>query len=137
MANKVILIAAANPLKDLRLDEEQREIQDALRGARHGDQFEVKSCPATRIDDLRRAMLDHSPHFVHFSGHGTGDDGIVLVNDTGQAQLVKAEALAKFFSFFSEQLECVILNACYSEVQANAIVRQIPYVIGMTVVSRK
>jgi hypothetical protein len=28
-------------------------------------------------------------------------------------------------------LECVFLNACYSDVQAKAIVQHIPYVIGM------
>ncbi|WP_228060119.1 CHAT domain-containing protein [Plectonema radiosum] len=28
-------------------------------------------------------------------------------------------------------IECVILNACYSEVQATAISQYIPYVIGM------
>jgi hypothetical protein len=29
-------------------------------------------------------------------------------------------------------LECVVLNACYSEAQANAIAQHIPYVIGMS-----
>jgi len=32
---------------------------------------------------------------------------------------------------FSDKVECVVLNACYSEVQAKAISEYIPFVIGM------
>jgi hypothetical protein len=32
---------------------------------------------------------------------------------------------------FTANVECVVINACYSEVQAEAIVKHIPYVIGM------
>ncbi|MEO1433115.1 MAG: hypothetical protein AAFV71_29430 [Cyanobacteria bacterium J06633_8] len=44
---------------------------------------------------------------------------------------VDTEAIAKLFELFSDTIECVVLNACYSEVQGNAISRYIPYVIGM------
>ena len=39
--------------------------------------------------------------------------------------------LYELFKLFTPNIECVLLNACYSEVQVNAIVRHIPYVIGM------
>ena len=29
------------------------------------------------------------------------------------------------------KIECVVLNACYSEVQADAIALHVPYLIGM------
>lgn len=35
------------------------------------------------------------------------------------------------FELFQQQVECVLLNACYSEVQAQAIHQDIDYVIGM------
>ena len=40
-------------------------------------------------------------------------------------------ALAGLFELFADRIECVVLNACYSEVQAKAIARHIPYVVGM------
>ncbi|QDL09560.1 CHAT domain-containing protein, partial [Brasilonema sennae CENA114] len=40
-------------------------------------------------------------------------------------------ALAELFKLFASDIECVVLNACYSEVQASAIATHIPYVIGM------
>jgi len=45
--------------------------------------------------------------------------------------LVTGEALAGLFELFADQVQCVVLNACYSDVQAVAIARHIPYVIGM------
>ena len=38
---------------------------------------------------------------------------------------------AEFFQLFADEVECVILNACYSETQAEAVARHIEYVIGM------
>jgi hypothetical protein len=35
------------------------------------------------------------------------------------------------FKQFTDQVECVILNACFSETQAKAIAEHIKYVVGM------
>jgi len=69
---KKILILSANP-KDtnrLRLDEQVREIQAALKRAKNRSEFEILTESAVRVDDLRRALLDNQPTIVHFSGHG-------------------------------------------------------------------
>ena len=108
-----------------------REIDEGLRRSRNREQFSLEKRLAVRTEDLRRSLLDEEPHFVHFCGHGTGDDGLVVEDIFGQPQLVKAEALASLFKLFSSQIDCVILNACYSEVQAQAISQHIKYVIGM------
>lgn len=128
-----ILILAANPINTspLRLDQEMREIDEGLRRSRNSSQFVLEKRLAVRTEDLRRSLLDEEPQFVHFSGHGAGSDGIVVEDIVGASQLVKAEALANLFKLFSGQIECVILNACYSEIQAQAISRHIKYVIGM------
>lgn len=108
-----------------------REIDEGLRRARNREQFSLEKRLAVRTEDLRRSLLDEKPHFVHFCGHGAGDDGLVVEDVSGEPQLVKAEALASLFKRFSNQIDCVILNACYSEIQAQAISQHIQYVIGM------
>jgi hypothetical protein len=153
---RTILFLAANPNNStqLRLGEEARDIEEGLIRSQQREQFELKQKWAVRPKDIQRAMLDLSPQFVHFSGHGMGTEtardsaeasrkmvaevenpapleGLVFENETGQAQLVSKEALAGLFELFAGQLECVLLNACYSEVQAEAIAVHIPYVIGM------
>lgn len=129
-----ILILTANPkgTDPLSLGVEVRKIEEALQRARNRDRFEVITRSAVRTIDLRRALLDHRPQIVHFSGHGAETHGLVLENDAGKMQLVSTEALAKLFGVFEfGEIECVLLNACYSEVQAEAIHQFVDCVIGM------
>ena len=49
----------------------------------------------------------------------------------GRMQTVQANALAALFELVSNEVECVILNACYSATQAQEITKHINYVIGM------
>jgi hypothetical protein len=56
----------------------------------------------------------------------------VLEDENGQVRLVETVALAGLFEVFANRIECVVLNACYSEMQASAIAQHIPYVIGMS-----
>lgn len=129
-----ILILTANPTgtNPLSLGVEVRKIEEALARARNRDRFEVITRSAVRTIDLRRALLDHRPQIVHFSGHGAQTHGLVLENDAGKMQLVSTEALAGLFGLFEvSEIECVLLNACYSDVQAEAIHQIVDCVIGM------
>jgi hypothetical protein len=130
---RTILFLASNPTDTgrLRLDKELREIEEGLKRSKEREQFNLVSRFAVRVDDLRRSLLDHSPTIVHFAGHGEGVDGILLENRDGQAFQVPNDALAGLFRLFVGEIECVVLNACYSDVQASAIAQYIPYVIGM------
>ncbi|MHC5823218.1 MAG: CHAT domain-containing protein, partial [Nostoc sp.] len=131
---QTILILAANPkgTTPLRLDEEVREIDAGLQRAKQREQFVLEQKWAVRPRDIQRAMLDINPQIIHFSGHGTGDEGLVFEDETGSAKLVDGEALAGLFDLFADQIECIVLNGCYSEIQANAISQHIKYVIGMS-----
>jgi hypothetical protein len=130
---KSILLLAANPkgTVSLRLQEEEREIKERLRLAGYG-KVPINSTGATRTRDIQQAMLDFKPQIVHFTGHGAGKDGLAFEDGTGQPKLVDSDALANLFKLFSSRLECVVLNACYSQVQAEAIAQHIDYVIGMS-----
>ncbi|MBD0264321.1 MAG: GUN4 domain-containing protein [Tolypothrix sp. Co-bin9] len=130
---KKILILAANPkgTSRLRLDEEVREIKSGLQRSQKRDQFFIELSSAVRSIDFRRAMLDVEPEIVHFSGHGEEDGGLAFEDEKGQVKFVDAEGLAGLFKLF-KQVECVVLNACYSEIQAKAIARHVNYVIGMS-----
>lgn len=130
---KTILILAANPrgTSTLRLDEEVREIDLGLQRAKKRELFDLKQRWAVRVQDVYQALLNYKPRIVHFSGHGTGDSGLVLEDESGNLQLANTDALSELFKLFSSSIECIVLNACYSEVQAAAIVKHVPYVVGM------
>lgn len=153
---KTILVLAANPkgTSPLRLGEEVRSLRLGLERSRDRDRFVLEERWAVTTTDMRRALLDCQPQIVHFSGHGVGTEdvgqeslstrklsvvsnsmteleGLMFEDETGQPKLVSGEAIASLFALFSDQVECVVLNACYSETQAQAIAQHIPYVVGM------
>ena len=158
MAIKKVLILAANPRNTdpLRLDKEVEEIRRTLDAAPNRDCFAIESRGAVTPQDFQTYLFNINPHILHFSGHGGGDLGLCFEDEDGKAIAVRtgdddrslnrrlvvvgeesdAIAVSKvgledFFKLFDKQIQCVVLNACYSEVQAKAIAKHIPYVIGM------
>jgi CHAT domain len=129
-----ILFLAANPTDTdpLRLDEEIRAIDEELLKAEFRDRFEIEQQWAVRVGDLQEALLRHEPDIVHFSGHGASSSQIVLESETGQSQVVPQDDLSGLFSILQDNIRLVVLNACYSELQAKAIGRHIDCVVGMT-----
>lgn len=128
-----ILFLAANPSNTawVRLGAESREIQNRLQQAAWRDRFKFEQCMAVTPVDLLQRLLDIRPQIVHFSGHGTPLGALYLENQSGTAQPVQPEALAKLFEQFADHVNCILLNACYTVSQAQAISRHISYVIGM------
>jgi len=129
-----ILVLATNPEKTtpLRLDEEVRSIDQALLQSRFRDKFDLEQQWAVRVSDLQRLLLRYKPDIVHFSGHGSESSEIILEDSEGNNKPVPALALSKLFSLFKDNIKCVVLNACYTEVQAEAISKHISCVVGMS-----
>ncbi|MCP4700764.1 MAG: SUMF1/EgtB/PvdO family nonheme iron enzyme [Gammaproteobacteria bacterium] len=130
---QTILLISTNPRDTarLQLNKEAREIAEGLRLSPQRDAFRLEKSEAARIKDVRRAMLNHHPRIVHFCGHDEDEAGIVFEDESGHARVVNTEGLAGLFALFADKVECVVLNACYSEIQAKAIARHIPYVVEM------
>ena len=128
-----ILILAANPkmTTQLRLDEEVREIRNCLKRSSSQHAFDVQARFALRGRDVQEAMLEYKPQIVHFSGHGT-ENGLLVEDALGFGFIFSKEAIADLFRLCSDNLDCVILNACYTDSLASEISRNIDYVIGMT-----
>lgn len=128
-----ILFLAADPADAtrLRLGEELREIQEKLQRAKLRKKFELHQRMSIRPSDISQALLDVRPQIVHFSGHGTTAGALCFENQIGETHPVPPDALAALFEQFSRHVNCVVLNACYTEAQANAISEHIDYVIGM------
>lgn len=129
-----ILFLAANPTDTthLRLDEEIRSIDLALRRTEFRDRFEIKQHWAVRVLDIQDCLLRHKPDIVHFSGHGGVPREIILEDNAGNQHPVSVRALSQLFSALRNNIRCVVLNACYSEDQARAIAEHVDCVIGMS-----
>lgn len=128
-----ILFLAADPSNAarLRLGQELRDIQDELDRAKERERFSLQSKLSARSGDINRALLDYSPHIIHFSGHGRQTGEICFEDAVGEVHPIEPDALATAFSLVTDTVQCVVLNACYTEPQAEAISEHIPFVIGM------
>ena len=132
-----ILFLAANPkgTPNLALDQEIKAIEAGLERSKYREQFDLELKWAVDVRDIRRAILEVEPQIVHFSGHGAGEQGLILQDERGQIQPLGTAGLAGLFKLLAEDgrpVDCVLLNACYSQVQAKAIAQYVPYVLGMT-----
>ncbi|HRI68851.1 MAG TPA: NACHT domain-containing protein, partial [Polyangium sp.] len=145
-----VLFLAANPTntKPLAIGSEYRNITTEVRQSIHGQAFEIVVELAVRVADLQAALLRHKPTIVHFAGHGRGTDavpdgrefdtplgnattdGILFEDDAGNAVPVPVGALANLFRIV-RTVECVVLCACHSAAQAEAIRRHVKFVVGM------
>jgi WD40 repeat protein len=148
-----ILFLAANPVETdrLALDREARAIQVELERSGHRDRFELVTRWAVEPLDLLRELRKLNPTVVHFSGHGgqgavgvrephqesRRDDreqqhGLFFAGPDGGAQLVTSDALRQTFGAAGSSVQLVVLNACYSDVQAEALLAHVDCVVGMT-----
>lgn len=125
-----ILILAAIP-HGLRLDNEIREIEDAIRRANKRDLFNIRTRTSVRPQDIRHAIAEEKPQIVHFCGHGLEDGSLLLEDEGGNNKSVPPSGLASLFQLHANYVNCVVLNACYSAKTAEAISKYINYVIGM------
>ncbi len=128
-----ILFLASDPsdASRLRLGQELRDIRERLQLAKERDRFILESRESVRPGDITQAIFDVEPQIVHFSGHGISTGELCLEDLVGKIQTVQPDALAALFELVADQVNCVVLNACYSQVQAEAIAQHIPFVIGM------
>jgi len=145
-----ILFLAANPTNTTRLalDLEVKEITTKLRMAPYGHQFEIATEWAVRADEIQAALLRHKPEIVHFSGHGQGSAAVpggrdivpmaglatnagILVEDHARNPVpIRGDALAETFRIVGG-VDVVVLNACHSASQSEAILQHVNIVVGM------
>jgi len=150
-----ILMLMANPRETvkLNLEREHARIHEELS---NNKDYHLLPRYDVRITELNQEIISEKPHVLHFSGHGrsskpTAADpndpfaepqpgetgGLLLVNPQGDGLFTApAPALAFMFKSMIEQqdipLSVVVLNACHSGEQAEAIAEHIDYVIGTT-----
>jgi len=157
MTRLLFLAANGRNTTRLRLAAEVRDIRAELQKAGAADTIRIDAELAVRPSDLQKLLLDHAPHVLHFSGHGKGsssagpsgtsremlpdenDDtsetasgGLLLEDDDGNAVTVKPDVLSDLFAIVKREspLRCVVLNACFTGEQAQAITKHIDCVVG-------
>jgi hypothetical protein len=131
-ARLTILVLAANPLDSerLRLDAEVRALDAALRQGEASGRFDLRQQWAVRSGDLVDALLRHRPAILHFAGHGDAGGNLIVEDLAGLAASVRPAAFAALLAAVPG-VRGVVLNACWSDAQAAALLPHVDWVVGM------
>lgn len=129
-----VLFMASNPAgsAQLRLDEEARSIAEMIRKSEHRDSVKFESRWAARPMDILQAINELHPDVIHFSGHGSDTDELVLQDENGNPKFVSKEAIVQVMMASSGRIRLVFFNTCFSYTQAQAVVEHVEVAIGMT-----
>lgn len=128
-----VLFLAANPSDQtqLRLDHELRSIREKLRASKHRDSINLEARLAVRPMDLMHEINEVEPHIIHFSGHGSEENEIILENKEGETSVLSKETVTQLMKTMSSSIKLVIFNSCFSSGQAEAVIEHIECAIGM------
>lgn len=129
----VVLMVSANPDNSVRLrvDKEFRQIIDKVRRSKYRDCFRFEPVLAATFEELRTALMEHEPHVLHISSHGTEDGALIFEADGEGSRAVPKKNLLRLFNARKDRLRLVFLNACHSRVIAAEIPPTIDTAIGM------
>jgi hypothetical protein len=128
-----MLFLRANPVNAqqgmLPIDSEIKGIKRSLE--RRTGEFEWRDEGALEADELLDYLLQHRPHLLHFSGHGSNFGALLLETADSAKVYVRPGQIAPMIAFF-DSVRCVVLNACYSAVLADLLADHGIVVIGMS-----
>jgi hypothetical protein len=142
-----ILVITAVPGRDLDVDKELANIRrrtDRLVQGQRAVPFNVQVLDGATRATLYEAVREFRPHFLHYIGHGSFEDGSGWIHlhakdDAAEIDRIDAETLRDMLA--NERPKLVVLNTCeggmasdvdpFSGMAHALIQRNIPYVVAM------
>lgn len=134
LPEKIVVLFLTSSPKDEKLlqpDIEAREITEMISKARYRNSIEFRSAWAVRTEDVLHAINEYQPSIVHFSGHGSKQDEIIMQDDKGFSKPVSKEAIVQLMKSSAQEIRLVFFSTCFSHNQAEAIVEHVEAAIGM------
>ncbi|BCM88888.1 5'-methylthioadenosine/S-adenosylhomocysteine nucleosidase [Abditibacteriota bacterium] len=128
-----VLFVTSNPINTapIEFETEIREIKEVIRKAANRDLLVVETVVAARVEDLQDAFNLHEVDIFHFSGWGLPSGVLGLCAPDGSFHPLKPRALSSLMRVLGKKVQIALINACYSQAQAEAIREFVPCTIGM------
>lgn len=129
--SKRVVFLAADTRVDLNVEKEAKIIRTELKKGNTKYQYtKVLNLSALKLMEV---LVKESPAILHYSGH-SDVEGIFLFDDQQNPVLASVDSIRKLFEANKTKLkiECLVLNSCYSNVQADALKSYTKHIIGTT-----
>ena len=128
----LLLTAAPANMAPMRLADEEKAIrQQILAGVARGGKVRLNVIRSTMVDDILGAMNEYRPHVLHIAAHGNKEGELMFVNGAGDRQPVPLQGLLSAVKTAGNDLQLIVLNACYSAAATTALRDHIDYAIGI------
>ena len=123
-----VLFVCSNPTWTSRLDlgDEMREILASLKG----QNVKFMLLPAAQRLDLKTAIASNNIDILHFSGHASKEEGIILRDDVGMEDPVAGTELQELLTNVDHPIKLTVLNACNTQETAAKIQSSVGAVIS-------
>ncbi len=128
----VFLFLGANPdsTGGIREDKEIEAIDSAIQSAQLRQKLELEKHFAVKFADVDDLIRRYEPKIVHFSGHGSDTYELIFEGRGMFHDTVSSDELIKLFERVEHEVDCVVLNACFSKPLAEGISNHVGCVIG-------
>jgi hypothetical protein len=125
---RILLVTANCANAYIDIEREHRSLQRIAAAGGHS----LSVLPAAEVADLRDALATNKAgdgyDVLHFSGHATREDGLILRAKGRRKATIGGEVLGQYLKGSGVRL--VLLNACCSESLLESLSEVVPVVIG-------
>jgi hypothetical protein len=127
-----VLVLAANPQSTIRLELEREAalIWERLQQGESGRKYRVRIEQGSGVEDVARYFAEYQPTVVHFVGQGS-PTGEIMLRNSHQIQPLTPSAFANLFKIEGRQIDCVLLNSCFSVAMADELGKHVGCTIGI------
>lgn len=133
---KTILFIASSPdgVAMANANRQLRSIQEALQRMRKEDFYEIKNLGFIQPSELIGEVIKNKPDFIHFFMHNDTVEGLFFENGNGNAIPFDSTKLKRLFERVTnnKKIECVVLNACNTQIHKEAVSLYVPNVVYTT-----
>lgn len=126
-----VLILFSNPADSprLRLDKEERALDDLVRNLHGISDVEIVRIPAATTADLIRLVGEGDFEIVQFSGHGEPDQFYLEAPDSDEGTLIDTDLLAGILQLSTKHPRVLLLMSCFSSASISKLIPFVPYII--------
>ncbi|MCG9889587.1 MAG: tetratricopeptide repeat-containing serine protease family protein [Thermosynechococcaceae cyanobacterium MS004] len=135
--SRTILILPSNPKKIEHAiwKQNHKEIRDALRRAKNGKQFYLEERSDISASELSQELSAIEPYIINIFGRDSGIEKLAIEENPEKNSLQeprKSKLIAELLQLHNRSIKCIVMNRCYSEIQAKEIVQYVDFLIGVS-----
>lgn len=135
-ARLTLFMCSANPpniSNKLSLEEEYRAIRQAINANRDISVLTLDYLPNLRAEEFQAELAMHSPVFLHLSGHGSETGHFAVLDQFGERYAaLHSSTLAESIRLHCPNIQCVYLNACFSETAIINLGKIVPFSVVLS-----